>query len=160
MTFSGNYAGFTTLLTVVEEIEPAVRIDELRLYRRKRQGGVWLSLTLSMMTKTDAGASIAMPTVDRLAVTPDPFDNMSLDLKLQPSREQENALPQLIGILWDDNNPIAILSHDYRRHLAQVGAVVAGTTIVSIELKQVIIKRSKRQYLLKLWTPREEIQLK
>ena len=53
LTFSGNYSGFRAFLSVVERIVPAVRIEEVRLYRRKRQAdALWISLTLSPMHKT------------------------------------------------------------------------------------------------------------
>ena len=53
LTFSGNYSGFPAFLSVVERIVPAVRIEEVRLYRRKRgEDALWMGLTLAPMHKT------------------------------------------------------------------------------------------------------------
>ena len=56
LTFAGNYSGFPAFLSAVERIDPAVRIEEVRLYRRKRdKDTLWMGLTLAPMHKTVEG---------------------------------------------------------------------------------------------------------
>ena len=168
LTFSGNYSGFPAFLSVVERIVPAVRIEEVRLYRRKRdKDTLWMSLTLSPTHKTVESdgrkvesekqkltthhsllATIKMPTIERFSVKRNPF---AFDLPAPPSnsarRLKETPLPQLTGILWDDVNPIAI----FGARPVGVGEVVAGATILSIQPRRVILMRGGQQHELELW---------
>ena len=152
MTFSGSYAGFTALLAVVEGIQPTPRIDAMRIYRRKRQEGIWLSLTLSMMTRADAGVWLQTPAIEKVTRTRNPFDTLNVDVPPQPSRDKQTALPQLIGILWDENNPLVILKHDGNRHTVPVGTVIAETTVVDIKPNSVTFQRNKKRYQQYIFT--------
>ena len=107
-----------------------------------------------MMTKADAGEEMQTPAVEKVTLTRDPFDTLSADVSPEPRREKETPLPQLLGVLWDESNPFAILSHDGNRYTVRVGTVVAGATVISIEPQQVIVQREQMQYPLHLWTPR------
>jgi len=168
LTFSGNYSGFPAFLSVVERIVPAVRIEEVRLYRRKRdKDTLWMSLTLAPMHKTvESGerrvesekqklttrhsppVAIKMPAIRRFSVKRDPF---AFDLPAPPSnsarRLKETPLPQLTGILWDDVNPIAI----FGARSVGVGEVIAGATILSIQPQRVILMRGGQRHELELW---------
>ncbi len=169
LTFAGNYSGFPAFLSVVERIVPAVRIEEVRLYRRKRdKDTLWMGLTLSPMHKTvESGerrvesekqklttrhlppVTIKMPAIERFSVKRDPF-------AFAPSAPQSNGahrrlketpLPQLTGILWDDVNPIAI----FGARPVGVGEVVADATILSIQPRRVILMRGEQRHELELW---------
>ncbi len=170
LTLSGNYNGFITFLSVVERIVPTVRIEEVRLYRRKMQKDtLWMSLTLSPMHKRDSGEwrvmsgeqflnsplstshspLIEMPAIRRFSVKRNPFvfdatAPQSITAKISVT---ESTLPQLTGILWDEANPIAI----FGAQTARVGDVIAGATIHSIGPQQVVVMRSTQQQKLKLW---------
>lgn len=178
LTFSGDYAGFSELLAVVEQMKPMVRIDESRIYQRKRQKeGLWMSLTLSLMDRINVstGAGIETPvalksnlirTIDRFSVKRYPFrfDKITGTSSLQPNRDQSRSkkapLPQLSGILWDDENPIAILSNGRKSQLMGVGDVIEGTTLISIQPQRVIVKRGKERYELKVWEKGKGVELK
>lgn len=157
MTFVGAYAGFTAFMGVVEGIHPTPQIDALRIYQRKRQEGVWLSLTLSMMTKAEAGGRIQMQPVEQMIIRRNPFDIGKFDHSIQPTQNKEKQsltdMPQLIGILWDENDPFAILNHDGTLHTARVGTVIAKATVVSIEPQGVSVQRDGKRYTLRLWPP-------
>ena len=151
LTFSGNYSGFPAFLSVVERIVPAVRIEEVRLYRRKRdKDTLWMSLTLSPMHKTVEidgrevesekeklttrhlpPVTIKMPAIQRFSVKRDPFafDPSAAQSNGARRRLKKTPLPQLTGILWDDVNPISI----FGARSVGVGEVVAGATILSIQ---------------------------
>lgn len=169
LTFAGNYNGFPAFLSVVERIVPAVRIEEVRLYRRKRdKDTLWMGLTLSPMHKTvESGerrvesekqklttshlppVTIKMPAIERFSVKRDPF---AFDLPAPPQsngarRLKETPLPQLTGILWDDVNPIAI----FGARSVGVGEVVAGGTVLSIQRRRVILTRGGQRHELELW---------
>ena len=169
LTFAGNYSGFPAFLSVVERIVPAVRIAEVRLYRRKRgEDALWMSLTLSPTHKTEESderkveienqkltanhpplVAIKMPAIERFSVKRDPF---AFVLSATPSngarsRLKETALPQLTGILWDDVNPIAI----FGAQSVGVGEVVAGATVLSIQPQRVILMRGGQRHALELW---------
>ena len=172
LTFSGDYGGFSELLSVVEKIIPTIRLDGVRVYHRKRQkGGLWLSLTLSLMEKADAsaGALIEMPTAlppDFAGVKRSPFRFSTVLATPAPKTDgdrnasKESPLPQLIGILWADEHPIAILRRDGKARSVGVGEIVAGTTIISIEPQQVIVKRGLVQHHLKVWEAEKGIDVK
>lgn len=152
LSFSGDYAGFTTFLSVVERITPTVRIEEVRLYRRKRgSDSTSMSLTLAPMHKTvesekeklttnhSPPVTIKMPAIRRFSVDRSPFTLTTY--ALAPAKRLTDApLPRLTGILWDDANPIAILGD---------GGV--GATILSIQPRQVTVKRGLQRYELELW---------
>ena len=122
LTFAGNYSGFPAFLSVVERIVPAVRIAEVRLYRRKRdKGTLWMSLTLSPTHKTVESderkveienqkltanrpplVTIKMPTIERFSVKRDPF-------AFAPSAPQSNGArqpPQRDGLAATDGDPV------------------------------------------------------
>lgn len=155
LSFSGDYAGFTTFLSVVERITPTVRIGEVRLYRRKRdRDRLSMSLTLAPMhnrtdRETRTPVAIKMPAVHRIAVDRSPF------APSKSSGAANNAeappLPRLTGILWDDANPTAMLEDGGEQLSAGVGEVIAGATILSIRPQQVIVKRGLGRYALELW---------
>jgi len=149
LTLSGDYGGFAAFLSAVERLTPMARIDEIRFYQRKRhKDTLWLSLTLSPMSKvdgSDSAAEIEMPPVERLSVKSNPFGFHTPALK--PEYVQETPLPQLTGILWDDADSIAI----FETQSARAGDVIAGATIVSIGPQRVIVVRGTRQHKLKLW---------
>lgn len=169
LTFAGNYSGFPAFLSVVERIVPAVRIAEVRLYRRKRdKDTLWMGLTLSPMHKTvESGerrvesekqklttrhlppVTIKMPAIERFSVKRDPF---AFALSAPQSngarhRLKEMSLPQLTGILWNDVNPIAI----FGARSVGVGEVVAGATVLSIQPRRVILMRGGQRHELELW---------
>lgn len=173
LSFSGDYAGFTTCLSVVERITPTVRIEEVRLYRRKREvDRTSMSLTFASMHKTVESderrmedkkqklatnlsplVSIKMPAIERFSVKRNPF---AFDLPVPPSnsarhRLKETSLPQLTGILWDGANPTAMLDNGGEQLSARVGEVVAGATVLSIQLQRVVLKRGGQQHELRLW---------
>ena len=172
LTFSGDYGGFSELLSVVEGIIPTIRLDGVRVYYRKRQKeSLWLSLTLSLMEKADAsaGALIQMPTAlpsDFAGVKRSPFHFSKVLATPAPKTDgdrnpsKESPLPQLIGILWADEHPIAILRRGSRQQSVGVGEVIDGTTIISIEPQQVIVKRGLVQHHLKVWEAEKGIDVK
>ena len=168
LTFAGNYSGFPAFLSVVERIVPAVRIAEVRLYRRKRdKGTLWMNLTLSPTHKTEESderkveienqkltanrpplVTIKMPTIERFSVKRDPFAFAPPAPQSNGARRlKETPLPQLTGILWDDVNPIAI----FGARPVGVGEVVAGATILSIQPQRVILMRGGKRHELRLW---------
>ena len=168
LTLSGNYNGFITFLSVVERIVPMVRIEEVRLYRRKRQEDTFrMSLTLAPMHKRDSGEQflnsprstsqsplIEMPAIRRFSAKRNPFvfdatAPQSITAKISVT---EKPLPHLTGILWDEANPIAI----FGAQTALVGGVIAGATVLSIEPQQVIIMRGAKSHKLKLWKMKVE----
>lgn len=169
LTFSGNYSGFPAFLSVVERIVPAVRIAEVRLYRRKRgEDALWMGLTLAPMHKTVESdgrrvesekqkltthhsplATIKMPALERFSVKRDPFAFAPPAPQSNGARRRlkETSLPQLTGILWDDVNPIAI----FGGRPVGVGEVVADATILSIQPRRVILMRGGQRHELELW---------
>ena len=183
LTFSGNHSGFSTFLSVVERIVPTVRIEEVRLYQRKRQADtLWMSLTLAPMHKRDSGegrainrpnregdsfnsplttshsplVTIKMPAIQRFSVKCNPFafDSTAPQSNSARRRVKETPLPQLTGILWDAVKPIAI----FGAQSARVGEVIAGATILSIQPQRVIVMRGTQQYELKLWKNSTSVQ--
>ena len=165
VTFEGRYQGFTALVAVIEGIQPAPKIDYLRIYRRKRTDEVRLTLTLSMMTRRGAGKNIVMPPIETVKLTTTPFvsvqkaDKAKLDKTETPSQDSETPLPKLIAILWDEDKPIAILKHLGKRHTVGEGEQIAGATIIAIEPQQITLQRDGKQYQLKVWK-QKGIQLK
>ena len=170
LTLSGNYNGFTTFLSVVERIVPMVRIEEVRLYRRKRRADTFrMSLTLAPMHKRDRGEwrvmsgeqfldsplstshspLLEMPAIRRISAKRNPFafDATAPQSNTAEIPVTETPLPQLTGILWDELNPIAI----FGAQSARVGDVIAGATILAIGPQQVIVMRDTQQHKLKLW---------
>ena len=168
LTFAGNYSGFPAFLSVVERVIPAVRIEEVRLYRRKRgEDALWMGLTLAPMHKTvESGerrvesekqklttrhlppVTIKMPAIERFSVKRDPFAFAPSAPQSNGTRRlKETPLPQLTGILWDDVNPIAI----FGARPVGVGEVVAGATVLSIQPRRVILKRGGQRHELELW---------
>ena len=167
LTISGNYAGFLTFLSVVERISPKVRIEEMRLYQRKRQlTPLWLSLTLSPMYKVDPADTVlksaSIPSVKRYMVVRNPFvfDMPVVESKAVQLDDKEMPLPTLTGILWNEVNPIAILNHRDRRLSASVGEKIAGSTILSIHPQRVLVKRGTQRHELRLWHPNNGMKLK
>ncbi|MCZ6677975.1 MAG: hypothetical protein O7E52_12070 [Candidatus Poribacteria bacterium] len=77
LTFSGDYAGFSALLGVVEKIIPPIRIDGVRLYQRQRYPDtLWMSFIVAPMHREDAGErrrEIEMPASAPLRIERDPF---------------------------------------------------------------------------------------
>ena len=169
LTFAGNYSGFPAFLSVVERIVPAVRIAEVRLYRRKwGEDALRMSLTLSPTQKTVESderrvesenrkltanrpplVAIKMPTIERFSVKRDPFAFAPPAPQSNGARHRlkETPLPQLTGILWDDANPIAI----FGARPVGVGEVVADATILSIQPRRVILMRGGQRHELELW---------
>lgn len=151
LTFSGNHSGFSTFLSVVERIVPAVRIEEMRLYQPKRRADTLrLSLTLAPIHKVEkhhvsSVTTIELPAIERSSVISNPFQFTARS----PPRVNvpESSLPQLTGTLWSDVNPIAILD----RQSARVGEVIAGATILSIQPQRVVVQRGTQRYELELW---------
>ena len=174
LTLSGNYNAFTTFLSVMERIVPMVRIEEVRLYRRKRQKGtVWMNLTFAPIHKRNSGEwrvmsgeqslnsplstshspLIEMPVIRRISVKRNPFAFPAPpQSNSAQSRVTETPLPQLTGILWDEVNPIAI----FGAQTAREGDVIAGATILSIGPQQVIVKRGTQPHKLNLWKMKVE----
>ncbi len=169
LSFTGDYAGFTTFLSVVERITPTVRIEEVRLYRRKREvDSTSMSLTLAPTHKTVESderkvesekqkltanrpplVAIKMPAIERFSVKRDPFAFAPSTPQSNGARRRlkETPLPQFAGILWDDVNPIAI----FGARSVGVGKVVAGATVLSIQPRRVILKRGGQRHELELW---------
>ena len=167
LTVSGNYAGFLTFLSVVERITPKVRIEEVRLYQRKRQlTPLWMSLTLSPVYKIDPADAVlesaSIPSVKRIMAERNPFvfDTPAVESKAVPPDAKEMPLPTLTGILWNEVNPVAILNHRDRRLSASVGEEIAGTTILSIHPQRVLVKRGTQRHELRLWQPNNGMTLK
>lgn len=167
LTVSGNYTGFLTFLSVVEQISPKVRIEELRLYQRKRQlTPLWMSLTLSPMYKVDSAdtglKSPSIPSVKRAMAVRNPFvfaAPVAESKAVQPD-VTEMPLPALTGILYNDVNPIAILNHGNRRLSVSAGEVIAGTAILSIHPQRVLVERGAQRHELRLWHPNNDLKLK
>ena len=145
LSFTGDYAGFAGLLSAVERINPSVRIEELRLYRRKRgNDSLSMSLTLAPMhkpaeseTRHSRLVTIKMPAVHRLSVDRSPFAGA-------PAQERSNNLehapsPRLTAVLWDDAHPVAMLDGG------------EGATILSIRPERVIVQDGPKRYALELW---------
>jgi hypothetical protein len=173
LTFAGNCSGFPAFLSVVERIDPAVRIAEVRLYRRKRdKDTLWMSLTLSPMHETVESdgrkvesekqkltanrpplVTIKMPTIERFSVKRDPFAFAPPAPQSNGARRRlkETPLPQLTGILWDDVNSIAI----FGARPVGVGEVIAGATVLSIQPRRVILMRGGQRHELELWKKKQ-----
>lgn len=183
LTVSGNYTGILALLSVVERINPKVRIEEVRLYQRKRQlTPLWMSLTLAPMHKRDSGEwrvmsgeqflnsprstshspLIEMPAIERYSVKRNPFafDATAPQSSTAEIPVTETPLPTLTGILWNNVNPIAILNHGGRRLSASVGEQFAGAAILSIHPQHVLVKRGRQRHELRLWSPDNGTTLK
>ena len=174
LTFSGDYGTFASLLDVAEQLEPAVRIEEIRLYRRKRGAdALWLDMTLAAMQKTVESderrvesekrkvatnppppVAIKIPTIEGFFVSRDPFAFVSPMPQSggAPGRANDTPLPKLTGILWDDESPIALFDDGNTQLSAGVGEVIGGTTVLSIEPQEVVLKRDTQQTALNLWT--------
>ena len=158
LTFSGDYARFSTLLAVVEQISPPVRVDQLRLYRRQRYPGTLMSLTVSPMLREDADSiptEIRLPTVAPVRIERDAFafDISEAAYQPQPHKDlPEIPLPRLTGILWEDKQPIAILTdHQMRPRSVGVGSVIATAKVVEIHPQAVVLVRGNETHELRLW---------
>lgn len=167
LTVSGNYAGFLAFVSVVEQINPKVRIEEVRLYQRKRQlTPLWMSLTLSPMYKVNAEDTVlkppSIPSVKPVMAVRNPFvfDAPVAESKAQQPDVTEMPLPALTGILYNDVNPIAILNHGNRRLSVSAGEKIAGTTILSIHPQRVLVKHGAQRHELRLWQPNNGMKLK
>ena len=158
LTFSGDYGAFASLLDVAERIEPAARIEEMRLYRRKRGAEtLWLDLTLAAMHKGDEGGSDLKPvgvagifTVNR---NPFAFVSPMPQSGIAAGRANDTPLPKLTGILWDDANPLSLWVDGGKTLSAGVGDTVSGVTILSIQSRKVVVTHGARQYEWGLWKP-------
>ena len=155
LSFTGDYAGYAMFLSAVERITPIVRIEEVRIYRRKRDH-LLMSLTLAPMhrpsereSRDSSPVAISMPAVHTIAIDRSPF---ALSSSRDAAHNPEDApLPQLTAVLWDEANPTAILQSGGAQLPASVGEIVAGATILSIRPEQVIVKRGLGRYALELW---------
>jgi len=165
LTLSGDYGGFADFLSVVERLTPTPRIEAVRLnegsilhrYQRKQQkNSLWLSLTLSPMSKVGGSGSaveIQMPPVERLSIKSNPF---GFDDSAPPSEPvSETPLPELTGILWHGANPIAILGNES----GGVGEVIADATILSIQPQRVVVQRGSQRRVLDLWQTKQGAEL-
>ena len=167
LTVSGNYTGFLTFLSVVERISPKVRIEEVRLYQRRRElTPLWMSLTLSPMYKVNTEDTVlkaaTVPSLKRFMVARNPFvfDAPAVESKAMQPDDKAMPLPALTGILYNEANPIVILHHNDRRLSASVGEGIAGTTILSIHPQRVFVKRGTQRHELRLWHPNNGMKLK
>ena len=167
LTVSGNYTGFLTFLSVVEQISPKVRIEEVRLYQRKRQlTPMWMSLTLSPMYKVNPDATVlktlSIPSVKPVMAVRNPFvfDAPAVESMEEQPDVKEMPLPALTGILYNDVNPIAILNHGNRRLSVSAGEKIAGTAILSIHPQRVLVERGAQRHELRLWHPNNDLKLK
>lgn len=167
LTVSGNYAGFLAFVSVVERINPKVRIEEMRLYQRKRQlTPLWMNLTLSPLYKIDPADAVLesarVPSVKRVMAVRNPFvfDTPAVEFKAVQSEVKEMPLPALTGILYNDVNSIAILNHGNRRLSVSAGEKIAGTTILSIHPQRVLVERGAQLHELRLWHPNNNLKLK
>lgn len=161
LAFTGNYSGFTTFLSVIERLVPAVRIESMRLYRRKQaKETLQLNLTLApMISRVDSSgldrtrASIKTPSIDWIDVKCNPFalDLPAPESAAAPQRADARALPELTGILWHAVKPMAILNGE----CGGVGEVIAGAAILSIDRNQVVVKHNGENHVLGLWRMNE-----
>ncbi|MCZ6681232.1 MAG: hypothetical protein O7E52_28775 [Candidatus Poribacteria bacterium] len=168
LKFSGDYRGFSELLTVVEGIQPAVRIDEVRIYERQRYPEtLWMSLTVAPMQREDAddrATEIEIPPRSPVEVRRNPFefwkDNDAAPRTIVQSdaTAPELPLPMLTGILWNEQKPIAVFTdHRRRSRLAHVDEVVAGATVTEIQPQYVVLKRDGIEHQLSLLEERTNI---
>lgn len=167
LTVSGNYAGFLAFVSVVERISPKVRIEEMRLYQRKRQlTPLWMNLTLSPLYKIDPADAVlesaSIPSVKPVMAVRNPFVFAApvAESKAVQSEVKEMPLPALTGILYNDVNPIAILNHGNRRLSVSAGEKIAGTAILSIHPQRVFVERGAQRHELRLWQPNNGMELK
>ncbi len=102
--------------------------------------------TASIFAKTD----FVYPT-DR---TRSPFSRTPSDVIEQSEGGYKPAspLPVLTGIIWDENNPIAILTDNNRRsYTVRKNERVMSIKVIEIYPGSVLIERDGREYELKLW---------
>lgn len=159
MTFDGEYGGFAAFIEGVETLQPTPRIDYIRIYLRKRHEDLWLTLTLSMMTKQNQGQKIQTKKIEIVTIPQKPFHRFYAQGGETPRQDKETPLPQLIAVLWDKNKPVAILNHNGYIKTVTVEAVVDEVTVVNIKPQQVTVKRDGKNYHLPVWN-REGIQFK
>ena len=157
LAFSGDYGAFASLLDVAERIEPAVRIEEIRLYRRKRGADtLWLDLTLAAMRRNNGEGSDLKPVgaTGHFVVNRNPFvfDSPMPQSSSAQGRANDTPFPKLTGILWDDESPIALFDDGDTRLSVSVGETVGAATVLAIEPQRVVVKRGTQQTALNLWT--------
>jgi Tfp pilus assembly protein PilO len=169
LTFSGDYEGFSTFMSIVEKISPPVRMDGLRIYQREQYPGtLWMSLIIApMYGEEDQGTppDIEVPATPYVVFGRDAFtfgiDEASIGPP--PTKGAEDTaslkmpLPTLTGILWSENQPIAIFTdHQQRPLLAHRGEVIAGATVIDIQPQYVVLRRGAEKHELRLW---EELKM-
>lgn len=101
--------------------------------------------TVSIFAKTD----FVYPT-DR---TRDPFSLAIVNTTEQSIVDKPiTPLPILTGVIWDENNPIAILTDNSRRsYMVRKNAQVMSLRVTDIYPRSVSIERDGQEYELKLW---------
>jgi len=86
--------------------------------------------------------------------TRDPFQQMSIPVIAQNITEFETRQSSILltGIIWDTENPIAILSDSKNNsYLVKIGEEINGTKVLSIGQKSVILKKNGEERELELW---------
>lgn len=68
------------------------------------------------------------------------------------------ALPILTGVIWDENNPIAILmDSNQRSYTAGKNGQVMSFKVVDIHSGRVLLEKAGKEYELKLWEEDKEL---
>lgn len=157
ITVNANYSGVAEFLAVVERITPTVRIDELNL-KPNTAGDLSMRLTLTPVIKTDqTGTTLHLPDIERFAIQRNPFfkgtrpGQKTGPITPAPQPNTPRPLPILTSILFDDTQPLAILSRDGIPHTVGVGDEIYGVRITQIHAHQVTVKRSTTPFTLSLW---------
>ena len=171
ITVNANYGGVAEFLAVVERITPTVRIDELHVKPGKRHrvtappargGDLSMRLTLTPVIKTDqTGTALHLPDIERFAIQRNPFfkgtrpGQQTGPITPAPQPNTPHPLPILTTILFDETQPLAILSRDGIPHTVGVGDEIYGVRITQIHPHQVTVKRSTTPFTLSLWKSNE-----
>ena len=161
LTFSGDYAGFSALLSTVEQIVPPIRVDATRIYQRpKYPSTLWMSLTVASMyneaVKTRTEIEIPVSAQLRIGRNPFAFDEVTdtpPPISNKKSFAPKMPLPKLTGILWSEKRPMAIFTdHLSRAYLAGVDEeVVADAKVIAIHPQHVVLMQGGIKHELGLF---------
>jgi len=120
---------------------------------------IWLLIDLIIKTSADHRRGVTDLSAKSTKISSEIFDLKKMEeieeLDLNWGRDpfyfdvvQENAAPlELAGILWDENNPQAILNDD----IVGLGAVVEGYTVATIAEQYIILKKGNSEKKLQLY---------
>ena len=160
LTFSGDYAGFSALLSTVEQIAPPIRIDAMRIYQRQKYPStLWMSLTVAPVyneaVKTPTEIEIPVSAQLRIGRNPFAFDEVTdapQPISNKKSTDPKMPLPKLTGILWSEKQPMAIFTdHLSRAYLAGVDEVVADAKVIAIHPQHVVLMQASVKHELGLF---------